>query len=331
MITRRYSVSPPRFLELSLQRTIRALALGVALLAASLFFGAEKATDPAAEPDHAWTVLTRGVAEPSVVKRSQAIAALGTMQGVPRAVDLLEPRLADKDWSIRQAAVIALGELKSRSSIPKLQNALKDETPDVSFTAAKALWDMGDQSGRDLFREILAGERSTSPGFVKGSIRDAKIKMHDRTALAMMGLKEGAGYALGPFSMGIVVVEDLVKDSGAPARTLCASLLGADTDPGSLSQLEEALTDKNWTVRVAVAKALGSRASKASLPKLEERLGDDHDAVRYMAAASIIRLTMPPPAPAVKKSVRRKSASTSAPGKATAAPKPSDKANAPAH
>ena len=330
MITRRYLISTPRFLELRFALGLRSLAFGAAMLAASLLLAAEPATDSAAEPGRAWAVLTRGIAEPGVVKRSQAIAALGTMQGVPRAVDLLEPRLADKDWSVRQAAVIALGELKSRSSIPKLQLTLKDETPDVSFTAAKALWDMGDQSGRDLFREILAGERSTSPGLIKGSLRDAKIKMHDRTALAMMGLKEGAGYALGPFSMGIVVVEDLVKDSGAPARTLCASLLGADTDPGSLLQLEEALTDKNWTVRVAVAKALGSRASKASLPKLEERLGDDHDPVRYMAAASIIRLTMPPPpAPAAKKSVRRKPASTSAPGKVTAAPKP-DKASAPA-
>ncbi len=249
---------------------------------------------PPAEPNRAWTILIAGAGEQNSTKRIQAIAALGTMQGIPKAVDLVERGLADKDWSVRQAAVIALGELKSRSSIPKLEKALGDETPDVSFTAAKVLWDMGDRSARDMFLEILAGERSESPGLIKSSLRDAKSKLHNRTALALMGLKEGAGFALGPFSMGITVVEDLLKDNGAPARTLCAALLGSDTDPKTLPGLEEALTDKNWTVRVAVAKALGARGDGKCIPKLEARFEDDHDAVRYMAAASIVKLSVPP-------------------------------------
>src|SRR5581483_11011463 len=181
---------------------------------------------PSAEPSRAWTILITGAGEQNSTRRIQAIAALGTMQGIPKAVDLVERDLADKDWSVRQAAVIALGELKSRPSIPKLEKALGDETPDVSFTAAKVLWDMGDRSARDMFLEILAGERSESPGLIKSSLRDAKSKLQRRSAVGVMGSKEGGGFGVGPFSMGITVVEGGLKDNGAAARARWAALLG---------------------------------------------------------------------------------------------------------
>ncbi|HYM09191.1 MAG TPA: HEAT repeat domain-containing protein [Bryobacterales bacterium] len=248
------------------------------------------ATDPEAA---AWAVLTHGATDPSVTKRAQALAALGTIGPLPRAAQLVEAGLSDKDWSVRQAAAASLGVMGSTSSIPKLRQALQDETPDVSFTAAKSLWEMGDRSGRDVFLEILAGERSDSPGLVRGAMRDAKAKFHNRSGLALMGVKEGAGYALGPFAIGVTLLEDALKDSTATARALSAGLLGTDTDPQSFQQLGEALGDKNWIVRAAAAKALGARSDKTVIPKLQARLEDDKDPVRYMAAASIIRLSIP--------------------------------------
>jgi HEAT repeat protein len=56
--------------------------------------------------------------------------------------------------------------------------------------------------------------------------------------------------------------------------------------------LEWDVTDSNWVVRTAVAKAIGVRGNQNSIPKLMPLLSDDRHTVRYMAAASIIKLSV---------------------------------------
>ena len=123
-----------------------------------------------------------------------------------------------------------MGEIGARQAIPMLKKALDDESGEVSFAAARALWQMGDQSGREILWAVLAGDQKTGPGMIQGGIRDAKRKMHSPAALAKIGISEAAGF-LGPFSMGVGFVEELVKDKGATARALSAKLLGSDSDP----------------------------------------------------------------------------------------------------
>jgi HEAT repeat protein len=280
-----------------------------------LFSPAWAATDV----DAAWSLLAGALADQNAAHRAQGLTALGNLPNNSRASQMAESALTDKEWSVRRAAAAALGEMDARSSIPKLQQALEDDTPDVVFAAARSLWVMGDRSARDVFLQILARERSDSPGVVKGAMRDAKSKAHNPAALAWMGLKQGAGMALGPFAMGVDVIEELVKDNSAAARALAASLLAEDSDPGSLSRLEDALEDKNWAVRVAAARAVGRRGSKSSLPKLQQRLQDDKEAVRCMAAASIVRLSLlPAPKPPVLRP--RPKGQPKAPARTPAAP-----------
>jgi HEAT repeat protein len=247
--------------------------------------------------DAAWTVLDRGAANEHVVQRSQALAALSTLGTNPRAVRRVEAALADKDWSVRQAAVAALGQMQAKASVPKLQPLLKDEAPEVSFAAAKVLWDLGDRSGHDILLEILAGERRDSPGLVRTQLRDARSKLRNPAGLLLMGAKEGVGMVFGPASTGITVVEELMKDNAASARVVATTLLATDTDPSAGQELAGALEDHNWIVRAAAAKALGLHGDRALIPKLQGRLTDDREAVRYMAAASIVRLSAPPPKP----------------------------------
>jgi HEAT repeat protein len=205
-------------------------------------------------------------------------------------VSILEAALIDKEVEMRQTAAAALGDIKSRASIPKLKEALSDVAPEVSFTAARALWNMGDKSGRDIFMEVLAGERADSGGLLKSSMRDAKAKLHNPAALAMLGIKESAGMFLGPFAMGFTVFEELRKDASASARTLSAALLSTDDDPNTISSLEGALQDKNWIVRAAAAKALSARSSTGSVTKLVPLLEDKQEGARDIAAAAIIKL-----------------------------------------
>jgi len=242
--------------------------------------------------DSAWQVLNDAFAEKNVAKHKQALAALEVIGPDARAVNILEAALIDKELEVRQTAAATLGEIKSRKSIPKLKDALNDPAPEVSFTAARALWNMGDQSGRDIFIAVIAGERGNSAGLVKGSVREAKAKLQNPAALAMLGIKESAGMFLGPFAMGITVYEELRKDASASARTLAAAMLSTDNDPATISSLEDGLQDKNWIVRAAAAKALAARGNPASIAKLEPLLTDKQDGVRDMAAAAIVKLDL---------------------------------------
>jgi HEAT repeat protein len=243
----------------------------------------------------AWQVLGTGLQDADPEHRKIATAAMGTIGPFPEAIERVALALKDKDTQVRQSAAATLGEMGAQSAIPNLRAAL-DDTPEVSFTAAKALWDLGDFNGRWIFQQVLEGERKDAPGMVRGAMRDAKRKLHSPSQLAVMGVKEATGAFLGPASMGVTVAQEALKDGGAPGRAAAAGILGKDPDPYALTLLEWALNDKNWAVRAAVAKALGKRGDQGTIPKLKPLLSDDRHAVRYLAAASLIRLSLNGPA-----------------------------------
>jgi HEAT repeat protein len=249
---------------------------------------------PSGSPDAAaWGILNQGVAEGDAEHRKKAIAALGSIGPVSKAVKMVENSLQDKNMLVRQTAAAALGEMEDKDAIPFLRAAL-DDSPEVSFTAAKALWNLGDTSAREIFQQVIEGERKDRPGMMRGAMREAKRKLRP-AQLALMGAQEAAG-TFGPASMGIQAVEeamkDVKKDSGAPGRTVAAEILAKDPDPYALTLLEWALCDSSTAVRVAVAKALGQRGNQDTIPKLTPLFSDNRQAVRYMAAASIIKLQL---------------------------------------
>lgn len=248
-------------------------------------------TNAAADVDLAAKLLTEAAEDKNALRRKQAMAALENAGAHPKAVALAEAGLSDKDVDVRQTAAIALGGMRSRRSMPKLRKALDDEAPEVIFAAAQALWVMGDRTGRDIFVEALAGDRSDSSGAMKGAMRDARRRIRNPGALALIGVRQGAGMLLGPFSLGINVFEELVKDGGASARTLSAALLSKDTDPATIYSLEAGLNDKNWIVRSAAAKALAERGSRKSSGKIAALLTDEKEGARLVAAACLLRLS----------------------------------------
>jgi hypothetical protein len=249
------------------------------------------ALSPTIASRKAWKCLNGGLAEKNYDRRAQTIAALGTI-GLQRiAVSLIEGGLNDKDAPVRQAAAEVLGIIKSRSSIPKLQAALDDNSAVVSFAAAQALWAMGDKSGQALFFEVLDGDRNVSTGMIRGGLQQVHEKFHDPTALGELGAEQAAGAFLGPAGFGVTAAIELAKDKGAPARALSAQLLAGDASDDGRESLREALQDKSWIVRAAAAQALGLHGSLNDIATLAPMLDDTQKEVRYRAAAAIIRVT----------------------------------------
>lgn len=255
--------------------------------------------------DNSWKTLDRGLHDSNPAKRVQAVTAMGIMRPHPKSVALVESAFDDKDYSVRQAACVALDQMKGRQSIPKLHDALNDKAPEVIFAAAKALYDLGDPTGREVLVAVLLGDQADSSNFFKISMHDMRAKMHDPKALALIGVKETAGAFLGPAGAGVGVAEGLLKDANASGKTVAAALLASDKNPDAIKAIREALGDKNWTVRAAAARALALAGSTSDFDTIAGLLDDKKEEVQYSAAAALIRLKQPlnPPRTAPVKKV----------------------------
>src|SRR5882672_9842044 len=245
---------------------------------------------PVPPPVAAWDVLRAEIRSNKKTRRTDAIAALAVIGSRPDVLHLIEGALRDKDSTVRKTAAIALGDMQAEAAKPSLRALLDDESPDVGFAAANALWKMGDRSGREIFIATLTGERK-GEGLVKSSLKSNFAKYTDPKTVAMTGVKEAAGAFLGPLPMGITIAQELLKDRTASARAECAALLAKDASPEAVRELTQALTDKNWAVRAAAAQALSVSPGKVSPDAFGPLLYDDNGTVRDIAAAGIIRLT----------------------------------------
>jgi HEAT repeat protein len=249
----------------------------------------------------AWEILSAGMNNRNALRRAEAVVALGTAGSQKRVVRMVEHALDDNDPSIRELAAKSLGEMRAHSSIPQLTKALNDESADVSFAAAKSLWSMGNRSGRDVFLQILSGEKNSSggmmkSGLIKNEFQGARKRFDDPKSLAVLGAKEAATSLFGPAGWGIKIMEEITQDRTASARANSALLLGPDATLDTLHQLQDALNDKNWIVRAAAAQALGASRHRDQVPYLQPLLEDSKPAVRCMAAAAIVRLSAGPAA-----------------------------------
>jgi HEAT repeat protein len=263
----------------------------------------------AQSPDEkAWQKLQHGLGDSNPLKRAQVLIAMGVLTPQPRVNAAVEEKLGDKEVNVRQAACVALGGIKSKTSIPKLREALNDKAPEVVFAAAKALYEMDDPTGRQVLIAVLSGDQPDASGFITSSIRDMKSKLHDPKAMLLIGATEGAGFVIGPFGAGIPIAEGLLKDKQASGKTVAALLLATDHSKASEEALKGALNDKNWTVRSAAARAVALRDLAPMYKDVAFLLDDSRDEVQYAAAATLIRLRQPGRKPARTKSAQVKPA-----------------------
>ena len=252
-----------------------------------------------AQPEKsAWEVLKAGLVDTNPLNRRQAVTATGSVGLDPEAIRQVEWALQkDTDPLIRATAAAELGEMKSRQSFPALKAALDDPEGEVGFAAAKALWDMGDKTGRGFIEDVVAGQQVATDGGVKGALRRADRLRYDPKKMAVIGAKSASGALLGPFNIGVLAAEQVFKGGAVAVRMQALNLLAEECDTQTFKLLEAASTDdKTWAEKAAAAKALGRCARPEAIPKLEENLSNSNAAVRFMSAAAIIRLSELPAA-----------------------------------
>lgn len=234
----------------------------------------------------AWELLETGLHSDRTSERVNAVLALGLMVGNPQALTLAKAALSDDGAAVRRAAATSLGELHAKSSISRLKSALEDKDPSVVLAAAHALLLLGDESGYEVYYEIVSGERKASPGLIASQTSILK----DPKQLAKLGFEEGIGFV--PFAgIGWRAIKVISRDDSWQIRAAAAKVLADDPDPASIRALSAAVSDKNPFVRQAALASLAKRGNPTVLKTVERCMYDDKDEVRSTAAAVYLRLT----------------------------------------
>ena len=94
---------------------------------------------PQTPKEEAWQILDRACTGDKTSDRATAIRVLGLMPNNAKALKVAEKALVDDKPEVRSAAAAALGDIKSRTSVPKLRAALDDNDPSVALAAAHSL------------------------------------------------------------------------------------------------------------------------------------------------------------------------------------------------
>lgn len=243
--------------------------------------------------DRCNAVLSDALADKNPDTRKQAVVALSLAgTGEPHRTQL-EEMLDDKDVEVRQAAIAGMSEMKDARAIRALRKALNDETPEVSFTAARALWAFEDPAGKETLLTVLSGDAKTKSSFIKSQTRDAMRMMHSPKTIFLFAAKYGGAFAPFPgLGTGVSSMQALLSDAGVSGRATAALLLAREKDAATIEALREALSDKDWSVRAAAVHALAIGGNPKRQPDLVPLLDDKKEAVRARAAAGYLRLQM---------------------------------------
>lgn len=224
--------------------------------------------------------------------RKQAVVALSLAATDGPNFTKLEGMLQDGDVQVREAVVASLAEVKTDGAREALRKALKDDVPEVSFAAAKALFAIQDPDGEKALLAILARQNKTSSDYISKQKRDALRMLHTPRVLFMFSLREGMGFVPVPgLGQGFGSMQALLTDPGTSGRATAALLLGKDKSPAVLDALKDALLDMDWSVRAAAVHSLALRDDPVLKKDLEPMLNDGKEPVRLRAAAGVLRLS----------------------------------------
>lgn len=266
----------------------------IAVLLLSNIAQADDGDLPALSPiDKARTQLHEALEDGNPDTRKQAVQALGLIGPWQPYLGQLIDMAKDKDVEVRIASISSMVDIKTPEVIPALRTALEDDVPEVSFSAAKALWTMNDPAGREAMLLILQDESKMSSSYLSRKSRESLRLFRTPKKLMMLVLRKGSGSVGVPgLGSGISSLEGMLIDGELTGRAGAALMLSSDKDPKVVAALREGLTDKTWSVRAASAHAIAIQNNIELQVDLIPLLDDKKEAVRVRASAAYLRLEL---------------------------------------
>ncbi len=243
----------------------------------------------------AWSTLQSGATDKDSQQRVTAITALAVISNDPKAVTMAEPALKDQIADVRAAAAVTLGTLKATSSIPQLIEAIKDPEGNVVMAAAKALVDMHNEDGYDVYYAVATGEMKSGAGLVGGEEKQLNQILHNPKDLAETAFEQGIGFVpFGGIGFGAFQAIHKNESSQVMVKATALKMLATDPDPRSGKALVSASTDQNWVIRAAAYDSIARRGDPSLLSSAAMGLTDQNAAVKFAAAAAVAQLAASP-------------------------------------
>lgn len=211
-------------------------------------------------------ILQKALTASNPDTRKQGVVALSLASDRGPLLPLLLGMTDDKDVQVRLAVVASLADVKSTAAIDALHKALKDPVPEVSFAAAKALWNLHDPAGKQALLLVAEGDSKTASGYISSEMRQALRMMHTPATTLLYAMREGIGFVPVPgLGQGFASMQALLTDPGTSGRATAVLLLGKDKGP------HHSAGDPGCALR---QKLDGSRGRR-TLPGTAQRSGDE--------------------------------------------------------
>jgi serine/threonine protein kinase/HEAT repeat protein len=172
------------------------------------------------------------------------------------AVSLLGWAFKDKDERVRIAAVTSLDRLRSRKAVPLLTRALADSSEEVRVRAAGALAQVGDRADKETSDALAAAAKDRSEA-VSVSAAGALLAMGDESYSKQL--------------------EAAAASKDEKIRRTAMGALGSWKGERAERLLLKALKDKSRRVRFAAARALARRGNRVGADELRKAIGKGSD------------------------------------------------------
>ena len=236
------------------------------------------------------TILQEGYADKNPDTRRDVAAAIGLIGAREKVVSGLEQILKDPDYQVRAAAVGALADLRDKSTVPLLEQALRDSVPEVAFPAARALWALKEQSGREALLAIYQKQEKGSSNALTSTWRKTRRQLKTPRSALMFGMQQGMGFVPVPgLGMGYSAVESMVSDPTFSVRATAFLMLSSQADEGVVALAHTGLIDDDWSVRAVSIQILAMQGKPSDGAAVARLFDDKKQKVRFRAAAAYLR------------------------------------------
>jgi HEAT repeat protein len=238
-------------------------------------------------------------------ERIQAIQASGLIGLNPALQTRLQQFLEDSNVEVRIATINTLADLKATGSIPALRRRLEeDDTPEVTFAAARALYSMHSEAGKKALYDVFVKKEKATSDLLRADARKFFNNFHSLQSTGLFLVTTGLGYVPVPgVGAGVSAINSLLTDPNLSPRATALLLLGREDDAWTTGLIRKGLQDDDWSVRASAAQLVAYGARKELAPDLVPLFQDKNLKVRFRAAGAYLHLAQGGNHPAVLSTV----------------------------